>query len=495
MDAETRFRFKFFKTSLRIKVAVGLALPVLLILISLSLLHYWRGRQLLEDQMRLTALQLSEMVMGSLRHAMLTNNPELLAQSLANMGRPENMQQVQIIGLNGQVKADNIREQVGLFRRLDEPGCTECHQFLAESRPRTMRLATSSGGLRISAPIPNEPDCAGCHPQKDAYLGDLLVDISVASIEDRLNYDLQLDLAISLGITLLVTLGVYLMIQWLVVRRVEAFHRPLAQFAAQDFTVHLPPSPLPTDELGELANAFNAMADELECRTREQEERSKLRQRVITEERGRIARELHDGLAQLLGYVNTKAMAVRLMVKNRQMEAADKTLLQLEEAARDLFVDVRGAILDLKMAEPGEADLTTVLKDFTTHFSRLSNLPVELNLAPTVATLALPPETQQQLLRIVQESLTNIRKHALATRACVSMQIDGKILELTISDDGRGFDPAALEINDRQHFGVSTMSERAEEIGAEFQVDSKPGAGTCVTVRLPLKKLAQTQED
>jgi hypothetical protein len=72
MDAEPRFRFKFFKTSLRTKVAVGLALPVLLILISLSLMHYWRGRQLLENQMQLTALQLSEMVMGSLRYAMVT---------------------------------------------------------------------------------------------------------------------------------------------------------------------------------------------------------------------------------------------------------------------------------------------------------------------------------------------------------------------------------------------------------------------------------------
>jgi len=351
--------------------------------------------------------------------------------------------------------------------------------------------------LRISVPISNEPDCAGCHGSEGSYLGVLLADVSIIDIEERLRHNLQVDLAISIGITLLVTLSVYLMIHWLVVRRVEAFGHPLAEFAAGDLTTRLPSSSGLTDELGELANTFNRMAGELERRDREQEERSKLRQQAIAEERGRIARELHDGLAQLLGYVNTKAMAVRLMLKNRQMEAASQTLLQLEEATRELFADVRTAILNLKMAGQDDLNLTATLEDLITQFSRLSDMPVEVTLPPAVESLTLTTETKVQLLRIVQESLTNVRKHASATKAWVSLQTDSNFLELMVSDDGQGFDPDHVRTIGLPHFGLSTMRERAEAINAGFKVDSKPGAGTRVIVRLPLKNLSsiRSKED
>jgi two-component system nitrate/nitrite sensor histidine kinase NarX len=88
------------------------------------------------------------------------------------------------------------------------------------------------------------------------------------------------------------------------------------------------------------------------------------------------------------------------------------------------------------------------------------------------------------LLRIVQEALTNVRKHASATNAWISLRISDGVLELTVSDDGQGFDPDHVPTTHRPHFGLSTMRERAEAIGAEFDLDSEPGAGTRVTVRL-----------
>jgi len=490
MDSKPQSHFGYFRTSLRARVALGVALPILLVLILLSLTHYWHEHQLLEDQISLTALQWGEVMMGGLHHPMLANDNEMLAQTLAYMGEMENVQQVQIISLDGRVRADSSGENVGMVWRPDDRGCMECHQSPAESRPRTTRFSTQAGMLRISVPIANRPDCAGCHVQEISYLGVLIADVSVLDIETHLRADLRVDLAISIGITLLVTLGVYMVIHWLVVRRVEAFRRPLAEFAAGDFTSRLPSSPAPTDELGELASTFNSMADELKRRAREREERGKLRQQAIVEERARVARELHDGLAQLLGYVNTKAMSVRLLLRNRQTEAADQALLQLEEAARDLFVDVREAILDLKMAGQEDTSLTATLKDYTAQFSRLSGVPVELALVPTADSLSLTAETEQQLLRIVQESLTNVRKHASASKACVSFQIDGRVLEMTVSDDGKGFDPGHVQATDQAQFGLSTMRERAEEIGAEFNLDSKPGAGTRVRVCLPLKDLS-----
>jgi signal transduction histidine kinase len=216
-------------------------------------------------------------------------------------------------------------------------------------------------------------------------------------------------------------------------------------------------------------------------------------QSLVEEERQRIARELHDGLAQLLGYVNTKAMAVRLMLKNRQMEAADQHLLQLEEAARELFVDVREAILDLKMSGQGGAGLIPTLQDFTAQFSRLSGLPVELTWDSAVEDLSLTAEIELQLLRIAQEALANVRKHASATKARVNLLVDSEVLELGVSDDGKGFDPARVGSAHWPHIGLSTMRERAETIDADFELNSRPGVGTRITVRLMVKDIASSR--
>ncbi len=489
MDAKSQSRFELFRTSLRAKVALGVALPVLLVLTSLSLIQYWRGSQLLEDQIRLTALQLGDVVTGSLRHAMLTNDREMVAQSLVDMSAMENVLQVQIVTLDGEVRVDSRQKSVGMVWQPNAPGCIECHQFPIESRPRTTRYSLLTDGLRISTPIANEPECANCHSQAGSYLGVLLADVSVVDMETQLRHDLQIDLAISVAVTLLVTLGMYYLIHRLVVRRVEAFRPSLSRLADGDFTARLPAAPDPTDELGELARAFNHMASELERRAHEQEERNKLREQAMAEERGRIARELHDGLAQLLGYVNTKAMAVRLMLNNRQIEAANKTLFQLEEAARGLYNDVREAIVDLRAGGQNDANLATMLEEAITQFNRLSDLPVELTLSPAVEDLSLAAETKQQLLRIVQESLANVRKHASASKACVSLRTDGKVLELMVGDDGRGFDLDDIQSVGPPHFGLSTMRERAEAINASFILDSNPGAGTRITIYLPLKEL------
>ncbi|MFQ5857795.1 MAG: hypothetical protein ACE5LU_19495, partial [Anaerolineae bacterium] len=184
-----------FRKSLRARVALGIALPLLLVLSSLSLAHYWREHQLLEDQVRLTASQLGDMMLGNLRHAMLVNDREMLAQILTDVGTMENVHQVQIIDLSGRVRVDSRGEEVETIRRRDDLGCIECHQFPAESRPRVAKLPASVGVLRISTPIANEPSCAGCHAQDTSHLGVLLIDVSLVDIEKHLLRDLQVGLA------------------------------------------------------------------------------------------------------------------------------------------------------------------------------------------------------------------------------------------------------------------------------------------------------------
>ena len=467
---------------------MGVALPIVLVLFSLSLIHYWRERQLLEYQIGLTALQLGDMMMGNLRHAMMANDREMLDQILADVGRMENVHQVQILDLSGRVRVDSRGEEGETIWQRDDLGCVKCHQSPVETWPRVAKLPTSTGVVRISIPIENEPSCTGCHAQDTPHLGVLLFDVSLIDVEEHLLHNLQVDLAVSVGSTVLVTLGLYSLVHLLVVRRVEAFRRPLAEFAAGDFTSRLPSPLVPADELDELASTFNQMAHELERRDREQEDLSELRQRAIVEERERIARELHDGLAQLLGYVNTKTMAVRLMLKNREVEAADRHLLQLDEATRELSVDVRQAVLGLRIAGQIGDGLTAMLGDFAAQFSQLGDVPVEVVVAPGVESLPLTSEAELQLLRIVQEALTNVRKHASATQAWVSLRINDGVLELTVGDNGKGFDVEDHGLNHRSRFGLSTMRERAEAIGAEFNLDSEPGTGTRVTVRLAVRE-------
>jgi signal transduction histidine kinase len=264
--------------------------------------------------------------------------------------------------------------------------------------------------------------------------------------------------------------------------------QPLADIAAGNLNARLPAALNPTDEIDMLTDAVNHMIDELKRSAREQQERGEVRQRAIVEERERIARELHDGMAQLLGYVNTKAMAVRLMLKNRQTDAADKHLLQLEEASRALFVDVREAILGLKMSGQNGGGLPDALREYTGQFSRLSSLPVDVKIDPGAEGLSLPAETELQLMRIVQESLTNVRKHASANTAAVSLNLNGQALELKVKDDGVGFEPGRSRGTNWTHYGLSTMRERAEAIGAAFTLESDPGTGTCIIVRLKLER-------
>ncbi|MBI4771436.1 MAG: HAMP domain-containing protein [Chloroflexi bacterium] len=313
----------------------------------------------------------------------------------------------------------------------------------------------------------------------------------INSLEQHIIQDLQIDLATSSLITLLVTAGVYFLVHRLIVRRVEALRQPLAAYAGGEFTARLPVGPAASDELDELAGAFNRMADELVRHAREERERSELRQRAIVEERERIARELHDGMAQLLGYVNTKAMAARLLLKKRRIAAADEHLAHLEQAARDLFVDVREAILGLKVTGGTNGGLAPMLEKYVAQFSQLSGVPVAVEIAPAAREQPLNTEIELQLLRIVQEALTNIRKHARASLARLDLHVSrngSNMLELTVTDDGQGFQPEKVHAHGRPHFGLGTMRERAEAIGAEFDLQTSPGAGTRVSVRLSVKE-------
>ena len=464
---------------MRSRVALGVALPLLVALAGFSLVNYARQRRLLEDQVRSIATQVGDVLNGALRQAMLANDRPLLSSMVADIAAMQAIEAVQIIDERGTVRLHSGGTEVGQAYLPSSPGCVECHALPVAVRERTVRLAAPGGLLRIGAPINNDPACQGCHPSSLAHLGMVLVDVPLQTLQAGVLGDLTADLAVSVALALLVSSGVYLLVHRLIVRRLEDLRAPLASYAAGDFAVRLP-ADAPQDEIGLLAASFNAMAEDLARSARSERRRRKLREQAAIEERDRIARELHDGLAQILGYVNTKAQAVRLLLGRGQPEAAQAQLSQLEEAAAEVLADIRQAILGLRLSARPDLDLAAKLRSFVEQFRRQSGLPVHLDLPDDTRRLRLAPATEIELLRIVQEALANVRKHADAHAAWLRLESDEAGLVLTIADDGSGFDP--LQPTGDDHYGLLNMRERAASIGAEFELDSGPGRGTRVTV-------------
>lgn len=214
--------------------------------------------------------------------------------------------------------------------------------------------------------------------------------------------------------------------------------------------------------------------------------RVRVRELAVLEERERIAREMHDGLAQVLGYVNTKAFAVRRLLKDGDTVTAQAMLAQLEEAAREVYADVREGVLALRGTAPGDRSLVDSVCDYLGKFERLSGIRVECHADRKVADLRLPEMSEIQVMRVIQEALSNVRKHAGATNASVTLRARDGTFVAHVDDDGHGFDVRSAGRRDWPQFGLRTMRERAEAIGGRFSVVSSPGRGTRVTIRVPI---------
>ena len=211
-----------------------------------------------------------------------------------------------------------------------------------------------------------------------------------------------------------------------------------------------------------------------------------LRELAIRGERDRIAHEMHDGLAQVLGYVNTKAQAVEELLSAGNTDRARQQLAELSAAARSVYVDVREAILGLSSPIVPERGLVGALEEYAVRFSEASKLVTQVDASPLARVVQLPPEIQAQVFRIVQEGLTNIRKHASAGRARVEVDARDRELVLLVEDDGTGFDLRASGPEDWPRYGMRAIRERAASVGGSVSWSTEPGAGTVLRLRVPI---------
>ena len=481
-------RLKIFKTSLRVKVLIVFVMPMILTLLVFSYVHNLREQREITEQIQTATIQMGDMALTGMKNAMLRNDQEVVTRILRNYGTNPSIIRMQIINLENKIVNSTVSSDIGGILQTDQAGCNECHGYPASDRPRVAPVKVNDNALRVITPIPNSLECQTCHSADNKHLGVLLIDAPLDVVIEYSKDEQLYNIGISVVSIALVSILAYLMIQWLVEKRIGVLYKYLNTFAEGDFSTRIPKVWRTEDEITKLADYFNAIAESLEHDKQLQREVTLVRQEAIAEERDRIARELHDGVAQFIGYVNTKIMAVRLLIQKDRIEEADQQLVQVEQAVREQAVDVRASIIGLKMASESGIGLVAGLHQLVDQCKRLSEFEIQIEIEHQVDDIRLSPETELHLLRIVQESLSNIRKHASAEQAVIRLGSRDDELILSVQDDGVGFTPYRLEGNNHAHFGIKNMYERAEMFGAILSIESAPGRGTMVTLRLKIKE-------
>jgi len=203
------------------------------------------------------------------------------------------------------------------------------------------------------------------------------------------------------------------------------------------------------------------------------------------EERDRLAREMHDRLAQALGYLNLKASITEELLSGGQINRVQASLFEMKEIVKETYTDVREAIFSLRTTASSGLGLLPTLREYLAEYQ--AHYGVDTRLVVHNESLPeFPADVRVQIICIIQEALINVRKHAGANKAWVRFEQDGDRVHISVEDDGRGFDPAQVAREGRQYFGLQIMRERAESVGGDLEINSWPGQGTRVVLRLPL---------
>ena len=211
---------------------------------------------------------------------------------------------------------------------------------------------------------------------------------------------------------------------------------------------------------------------------------AQVEQLAVLEERYRISREIHDGLAQSLSFIGWRLDRASSLIRQHQWNQAARELEEIRQALRDAYLDVRESIDGLRLNVDHPGGFLGALADYVANFRERTGLDVVLE--EHTETGEIPDEIGVHLMRIVQEGLTNVRKHAQAKHVTVRLSEWPDRVELDIMDDGAGFDPDAPRPS--SHVGLSSMRERVHTLGGTFTLVSRPGAGTRISVIVPKER-------
>jgi two-component system nitrate/nitrite sensor histidine kinase NarX len=208
------------------------------------------------------------------------------------------------------------------------------------------------------------------------------------------------------------------------------------------------------------------------------------REAAVGEERALLARELHDSIAQSLAFLKIQVQLLRSATQREQPAQVQTALDELDTGLRESIGDVRELLVHFR-TRTNTDDVEQALQETLQKFKHQTGLPTLLEVRGE--GLPLPADVQVQVLHVLQEALSNVRKHAGATH--VSLEVNkGDRWSFVVRDNGVGFDAASNR--GESHVGIKIMRERAGQVGAEVAVESAPGEGTAVRLTLPAHPVA-----
>ncbi len=222
---------------------------------------------------------------------------------------------------------------------------------------------------------------------------------------------------------------------------------------------------------------------------------------AMLHEREQLARELHDSTAQVLGYADFQLEAISNHIQDGRatlstgqagevtshLAEAEVQLARLRRIVEEAQADMREYILNLRSAPSHGRPFFATLRSYLDGFSQNHDIQTELSIGAGIDEGCFALGTQLQRLRIIQEALSNARKHSAARRVEVTIGVENARARISVDDNGRGFDPDTKAADTGHHFGLRFMRERAEQIGGTLRVVSVPGQGTRVIVDVPMK--------
>ena len=318
------------------------------------------------------------------------------------------------------------------------------------------------------------------------------------------------------GGSLLLLLVIPLVLHASIARPLEALTAGVRRMGAGEMDITIPIQT--EDEIGFLTGAFNTMSDALDDqvrnletrvadRTRELDEantslRAEMLQReaaqeqlleqqrtVATfEERERLARELHDGIGQTLGYINMQAEAARELTNQGERESMSEMLGRLAEAAQEAHGDLRGYIRNLKSETPGAPeDFFASLQRYCQHLRQAYLFEVTLVFPNPLPDPLASAQAETHLTYIIREALSNARRYSGQNQATVALEADDQTAQVVIEDQGVGMTVPYAGPDRRTHerFGLRIMRERVDEMGGTLSIETEANQGTRVIVRLP----------
>jgi signal transduction histidine kinase len=258
-----------------------------------------------------------------------------------------------------------------------------------------------------------------------------------------------------------------LLASWRLVRRVRRLERATLAVADGDYTVTLPVSG--RDEVGRLEANFTAMTRQLGSALAAERQRASADARDA--ERARIAREVHDAISQHLFGLRMIAAGMR------RADPGDQQARAIERISEEALRDMQALLIELRPASLDGAGLAPALQEICAAYHDRLGVTVDASLDD----VTVPPPVEHALLRITQEACSNAVRHGNARRLAVSLARDDGHVELAVRDTGTGFDPAAS----RAGSGLAHIRDRVAELGGTVDIDSAPGRGAALTVRVP----------